>query len=80
VVRHTEPDMMLVPCFAPGDGDCVIERCCVLRTALQRAGDAFLGVLDGYSLADLARPRSALRSLLDLPPAPPGRAPRPVVS
>jgi Rrf2 family nitric oxide-sensitive transcriptional repressor len=80
VVRHTEPDMMLVPCFAPGDGDCVIERCCVLRKALQRAGDAFLGVLDGYSLADLARPRSALRSLLDLPPAPPGRAPRPVVS
>jgi Rrf2 family nitric oxide-sensitive transcriptional repressor len=64
VVRHTEPDMALVPCFAPVDADCTIERYCVLRKALRRAGDAFLDVLDGYTLADLARPRSALQSLL----------------
>lgn len=70
VVRHTEPDMALVPCFAPVDADCAIERCCVLRKALQRAGSAFLDVLDGYSLADLTRPRGALRSLLALAPAP----------
>ena len=69
VVRHTEPDMALVPCFAPVDDDCAIERCCVLRKALQKAGDAFLEVLDGYTLADLARPRSALRSLLAIPAA-----------
>jgi len=56
-----------VPCFAPVDADCTIERCCVLRKALQRAGDAFLDVLDGYTLADLARPRSALQSLLAIP-------------
>lgn len=67
VVRQTEPDMALVPCFAPIDGDCAIERCCVLRKALQKACDAFLDVLDGYTLADLARPRSALRSLLEIP-------------
>lgn len=70
VVRHTEPDMALVPCFAPVDDDCAIERCCVLRKALQKAGDAFLDVLDGYTLADLARPRSALRSLLAIPATP----------
>ena len=70
VVRHTEPDMALVPCFAPVDDDCAIERCCVLRKALQRAGDAFLAVLDGYTLADLTRPRTALRSLLAIPGAP----------
>jgi len=64
VVRHTEPDMALVPCFAPINADCTIERCCVLRKALQRAGDAFLDVLDDYTLADLVRPRSALQSLL----------------
>jgi len=80
VVRHTEPDMTLVPCFAAGGCDCVIERCCVLRKALQRAGDAFLEVLDGYSLADLARPRSALRSQLAIPPATPARSARPAAS
>jgi Rrf2 family nitric oxide-sensitive transcriptional repressor len=67
VVRHTEPDMALVPCFAPVNADCAIERCCVLRKALKRAGDAFLDVLDGYTLADLVRPRSALQSLLAIP-------------
>jgi Rrf2 family transcriptional regulator, nitric oxide-sensitive transcriptional repressor len=70
VVRHTEPDMALVPCFAPVNDDCAIERCCVLRKALQRAGNAFLAVLDGYTLADLTRPRTALRSLLAIPVAP----------
>jgi Rrf2 family transcriptional regulator, nitric oxide-sensitive transcriptional repressor len=70
VVRHTEPDMALVPCFAPVNDDCAIERCCVLRKALQRAGNAFLAVLDGYTLADLTRPRTALRSMLAIPGAP----------
>lgn len=67
VVRHTEPDMALVPCFAPVEEDCAIARCCVLRKALHQADDAFLDVLDGYTLADLARPRSALQSLLAIP-------------
>jgi hypothetical protein len=31
---------------------------------LQRAGNAFLDVLDEYSLADLAKPRTPLRNLL----------------
>jgi Rrf2 family nitric oxide-sensitive transcriptional repressor len=66
VVRHTEPDMALVPCFAPVNAGCSIERCCVLRKALKQAGHAFLNVLDGYTLADLVRPRSALQSLLSI--------------
>lgn len=70
VVRHTERDMALVPCFAPVEEDCAIARCCLLRTALARAGDAFFGVLDGYALADLTRPRSALQSLLAIPATP----------
>ena len=69
VVRHTETDMALAPCFELIDGACVIGRRCVLRGALQRARDAFLGVLDGYSLADLVRPRSRLQTLLALAPA-----------
>ncbi|ODS00386.1 Rrf2 family transcriptional regulator [Methyloceanibacter methanicus] len=70
VVRHTERDMALVPCFAPVEEECAIARCCLLRLALARAGDAFFEVLDGYALADLTRPRSALQSLLAIPAVP----------
>jgi Rrf2 family nitric oxide-sensitive transcriptional repressor len=69
VVRHTEPDMNLVPCFVKNDTSCAITRCCVLRRALDKARLAFLEVLDGYSLADLARPRTSLRDLLAMPAA-----------
>ena len=68
VVRRTESDMALVTCFKPVDGPCVIKRCCVLRTALERARDAFTDVLDGYSLADLVRPRSRMKTLLSIAP------------
>jgi Rrf2 family nitric oxide-sensitive transcriptional repressor len=64
VVRHTEPDMALVMCFAPINASCVVDPCCVLRRALMEAGDAFLEVLDGYTLRDLVKPRAPLRSLL----------------
>jgi Rrf2 family nitric oxide-sensitive transcriptional repressor len=68
VVRCTEPDMALVTCFEPVGAPCAIVRCCVLRGALERARDAFLDVLDGYTLADLVRPRSRLRTMLSIAP------------
>lgn len=71
VVRHAEPDMALVPCFKPVDAPCAITPCCVLRRALERAGAAFIDVLDGYSLADLVKPRTRLRHLLSIEPANP---------
>lgn len=64
VVRRTELDMTLVACFAPDDVSCPILPSCALRGALSRARDAFLSVLDGYTLADLVRPRATLRKLL----------------
>ena len=60
--------MALVPCFDPADKSCTIRSCCTLRNALQQAGAAFLEVLDGYTLADLAKPRSPLRGLLAIEP------------
>lgn len=69
VVRDTEQDMALVPCFDPADRNCVIGPCCTLRHALEKASAAFLAVLDGYTLADLAKPRAPLRKLLDIEPA-----------
>lgn len=66
VVRRTEPDMALATCFKPIDAPCAIKRCCMLRDALERACIAFSEVLDGYSLADLVRPRNRLRTMLSI--------------
>jgi Rrf2 family nitric oxide-sensitive transcriptional repressor len=73
VVRHTEPDMALVPCAAPEAAPCAIAPACRLRGALARAQLAFLEVLNGYTLADLVENRAALDGLLARPPvaAPP---------
>jgi Rrf2 family transcriptional regulator, nitric oxide-sensitive transcriptional repressor len=68
VVRRTEPDMALVPCFKPIDAPCAIRSCCVLRIALDKARLAFVEVLDGYTLSDLVRPRAPLRALLAITP------------
>lgn len=75
IVRHTEPDMALVPCFKPVDAPCAIWRSCVLRSALEKARVAFLEVLDGYTLRDLVRPRAPLRALLSITPVNRGPAP-----
>lgn len=68
VVRRTESGSSLVPCFSPSKADCTIYPHCVLRGALAKAQNAFLSVLDEYSLADFARPRAPLRKLLSLTP------------
>jgi Rrf2 family transcriptional regulator, nitric oxide-sensitive transcriptional repressor len=64
-VRRTEADLALVPCFEKA-GACAISANCVLSKVLQEALDAFLAVLDRYTLADLVAPRQALVSLLGL--------------
>ena len=68
VVRRTEPDMALVPCFAPVDASCTIFSSCALRGVLSEARDAFLSALDGHTLLDLVRPRASLRKLLSINP------------
>jgi Rrf2 family transcriptional regulator, nitric oxide-sensitive transcriptional repressor len=68
VVRRTEPDMALVPCFAPNNASCAIFSSCALRGVLSKARDAFLSALDGHTLADLVRPRAPLRKLLSFNP------------
>ena len=67
LVRRTEPDMALVACFGDSAG-CAIAGACVLSEALREALDAFLAVLDRYSLADLVAPRQRLAALLHLDP------------
>jgi Rrf2 family nitric oxide-sensitive transcriptional repressor len=87
VVRHSEPDMNLVPCFAASATVCAIQPGCKLRVVLHEASKAFLQVLDGYSLADLVANKDQLTGLLAMgapapaevrnpAPLPAGRAPR----
>ena len=69
VVRRTEPDLQLVTCFGE-EQRCVIQEGCVLQHAFGDALQAFLAVLDGYTLADLVAPQQALAGLLGMPPQP----------
>jgi len=62
VVRETE-DIDVIGCLRRR-GYCPIKRVCVLRGVLHDAIQAFLAVLDGYTLADLIKPQRALSSLL----------------
>lgn len=66
VIRRTEPDLILVECFDRASSHCRIQPACVLSGALREALEAFLSVLDGYTLADLAKPRQELAALLAL--------------
>ena len=54
IVRATERDFTLVECFSPGNR-CRITPRCRLRGVLSDALDAFLTVLDRYTLRDLVR-------------------------
>jgi len=70
VVRRTEPDLALMPCFDEPNGICVLIPACKLRRALQQARAAFLAVLDEHSLADLVENGDVLQGLLANGPHP----------
>lgn len=66
VIRFTEPDMDIVPCFALENQACPLRRACRLKNALDRARTAFLDVLDDYTLADLTGNPDFLKTSLGL--------------
>lgn len=63
LIRRTEPEAALAPCF-DCTAYCAISPACRLKRALQQASEAFFAVLDGYSLADLTENQGVLRELL----------------
>ena len=72
VVRATEPELALVECQA--GAHCAIGDACLLHGIMDEAAGALLAVLDRYTVADVASPRSrALLRRLGLPG--PARAP-----
>ena len=64
VVRDTEGKDMPAECFGPDESSCAIAHCCRLQGVLAEAVRAFHGVLDRYTLADIARNRNALAAVL----------------
>ena len=77
VVRQTEGALVAAECFGEDPQQCCIAPVCRLRGLMQQAIDAFYRVLDGCTLEDLARNRSALAQVLFVdthPAAAPRRA------
>ncbi|WP_170008216.1 RrF2 family transcriptional regulator [Bacillus fonticola] len=64
VVRVTEDDFHLVECFDREKNTCVLSPSCRLKGVLYEALQAYLAVLDEYTLEDLTRNRGMLRELL----------------
>lgn len=52
LVRDTEHDLRLVECFGE-HSDCRINQVCLLRSVFDEALQAFLAILDRYTLADI---------------------------
>ena len=63
VVRLTEDNFQLVECFGP-DNQCAITSACALKAVLGDSLQAIFGVLDEYSIQDLAKRRTQLKRLL----------------
>jgi len=63
LIRRAEPHFNLVECFDPQTNTCPIAPACGLKGALHRAQQAFLAVLDEYSLDQLLTRRADLVAL-----------------
>jgi Rrf2 family nitric oxide-sensitive transcriptional repressor len=66
VVRATEDGFALVECFDRERNTCVVAPACGLRGPLEEALDAFLAVLDSYSLRDLVKNPATSRRMRQL--------------
>lgn len=64
VVKLTEDNFTMAECFDLDDADCPLIENCRLTSALREALDAFLGVLDKYTIDDLSKPSAAVINLL----------------
>jgi len=66
LVRHTEEDFHIVDCFNSENPLCIISPSCQLKHVLYEALQAFLNVLDRYTLADFLHSKEELSNLLQI--------------
>lgn len=64
IIRTLEQGSALVECFPGGRNTCCISPACRLSGILAEAQQAFYGVLNNYTLADLTDENPALHGLL----------------
>lgn len=72
-IRQTEGNLTIVECFDVEHNTCPIAPVCGLAGMLHEALEAFMKVLDRYTLADVLKDRSALATLLAIPMADVGK-------
>ncbi len=65
LVRRLEPEMALVDCFR-NNSQCAIDGHCRLKGVFAEAMNAFMAVLNRYTLADLLSAPQELRQILHL--------------
>lgn len=62
LIRELEPDLALAECMG-AENRCVISPDCLLREALHKAREAFIAVLDEYTVVELASPGKRAKAL-----------------
>jgi Rrf2 family iron-responsive transcriptional regulator len=66
VVRVTEESFAMAECFENDNADCPLIDSCALNAALREALGAFFDVLSKHTIADLAKERTNMRTLLKI--------------
>lgn len=66
LVRQTEPNFCMVECFNSSNNTCPLTPACELKCIMREASEAFLKVLNGYTLADLLAKRKQMAGLLGI--------------
>ncbi|KGP74537.1 Rrf2 family transcriptional regulator [Pontibacillus yanchengensis] len=64
VVRDMEENFHIVECFDKENNECVISEACRLKGVLNEALEAFISVLDKYTLGDMVTNKEQLYALL----------------
>ena len=64
LVRRTEDDFHLVECFNSESNSCILSPVCRLKGALHEALNAYLAVLDNYTVADFIINKDELAAIL----------------
>jgi len=68
VIRFAEQDLSIVECMGHKNA-CRLTPACTLKGVVVEALQAFMAVLDEYTLADIVRQRRTLTALLGIPSA-----------
>jgi len=66
IVRLMEADLSIVECFQGEKGTCIITPACRLKSIFAEALDAFLNVLDQYTIDHLVSENKKLEQLLSV--------------